>query len=246
MTREQENKPAPAQDERLRAAFMEGYQQGIDSEFSDSEAAWNRSRTIHLALDLEQARPAQTEQQPEQSALVLPRAQLERIERRLTDWLELNCCECESGHLCGRNEVTADRDAIRAALSAPIAQTAPQQSDDSLIANAKALLALDERGSLAPHGIGGLAREVIEKLVARVEQTAPQPEQVEPALVQDEREAFEAWMVEVEGARIRPRFDRVTAGPFADEYRDGQIQGAWNVWQASAARRRGSAGRLCT
>ncbi len=56
--------PAPAQDERLRAAFMEGYQQGIDSEFSDPEAAWNRSRTIHLALDLEQARPAQTEQQP--------------------------------------------------------------------------------------------------------------------------------------------------------------------------------------
>jgi|GEM_PF-1474217 len=61
---------------------------------------------------------AQTAPQPEQSALVLPRAQLERIERRLTDWLELNCCECESGHLCGRNEVTADRDAIRAALSA--------------------------------------------------------------------------------------------------------------------------------
>ena len=71
-------------------------------------------------------------------------------------------------------------------------------------------------------------------------------QQVEPALVQDEREAFEAWMVEVEGARIRPRFDRVTAGPFADEYRDGQIQGAWNVWQASAACRRESAGRICT
>ena len=71
-------------------------------------------------------RPAQTAPQPEQSALVLPRAQLERIERRLTDWLELNCCECESGHLCGRNEVTADRDAIRAALSAPIAQTEQQ------------------------------------------------------------------------------------------------------------------------
>lgn len=59
---------------------------------------------------------------------------------------------------------------------------------------------------------------------------------VEPAPAQDERQAFEAWMVEVEGARIRPRFDRVTAGPFADEYRDGRIQGAWNVWQARAAR----------
>ena len=70
------------------------------------------------AISAMTTRPAQTEQQPEQSALVLPRAQLERIERRLTDWLELNCCECESGHSCGRNEVTADRDAIRAALSA--------------------------------------------------------------------------------------------------------------------------------
>ena len=61
-------------------------------------------------------------------------------------------------------------------------------------------------------------------------------EEDKPAPAQAEREAFEAWMVEVEGARIRPRFDRVTAGPFADEYRDGQIQGAWNVWQARAAR----------
>ena len=60
---------------------------------------------------------AQTAPQPEPSGLSLPRTRLERIERRLTDWLELNCCECESGHSCGRNEVTADRDAIRAALS---------------------------------------------------------------------------------------------------------------------------------
>lgn len=77
---------------------------------------------LHVALPagtkLYAAPIAQTAPQPEQSALVLPHAQLERIERRLTDWLELNCCECESGHSCGRNEVTADRDAIRAALSA--------------------------------------------------------------------------------------------------------------------------------
>ena len=51
----------------------------------------------------------------------------------------------------------------------------------------------------------------------------------------DERSAFEAWMVEVEGVRIKPRFDRATAGPFAGDYRDGQIQGSWNVWQARAA-----------
>ena len=54
------------------------------------------------------------------------------------------------------------------------AQTEQQPSTDALINGAKALLALDESGSLAPHGIGGLAREVIEKLIVRVEQTAPQ------------------------------------------------------------------------
>ena len=53
--------------------------------------------------------------------------------------------------------------------------------------------------------------------------------------IESERAAFEAWMVEVEGARIKPRFDRATAGPFAGDYRDGQIQGSWNVWQARAA-----------
>ena len=85
-----------------------------------------------------------------------------------------------------------------------------------------------------------IVREVgYPKLAASIDTALSQ--QTEPA--QDERQAFEAWMVEVEGARIRPRFDRVTAGPFADEYRDGQIQGAWNVWQA---RRRESAGRICT
>lgn len=70
------------------------------------------------------------------------------------------------------------RDICKAVLSsAPIAQTAPQPSEESLVQNAKALLALDERGALAPHGIGGLAREVIEKLIAHIERTTPQPEQ---------------------------------------------------------------------
>lgn len=68
--------------------------------------------------------------------------------------------------------------AIVSQLHAPIAQTAPQgTTSDTLIKSAKALLALDKKGALAPHGIGGLAREVIEKLIARVERTTPQPEQ---------------------------------------------------------------------
>lgn len=65
---------------------------------------------------------------------------------------------------------------IQEALRTRPAQTEQQPSTDALINGAKALLALDESGSLAPHGIGGLAREVIEKLIVRVEQTAPQPE----------------------------------------------------------------------
>src|SRR5690606_38641958 len=66
---------------------------------------------------------------------------------------------------------------IRAIYAAPIAQTEQQPSEESLVQNAKSLLALDERGALAPHGIGGLAREVIEKLIAHIERTTPQPEQ---------------------------------------------------------------------
>ena len=50
-----------------------------------------------------------------------------------------------------------------------------------------------------------------------------------------ERAAFESWMIHVEGSRFASRFDRVTAGPFAGDYRDGQVQGAWNVWQARAS-----------
>lgn len=50
-----------------------------------------------------------------------------------------------------------------------------------------------------------------------------------------ERAAFESWMIHVEGSRFASRFDRVTAGIFAGDYRDGQVQRAWNVWQARAS-----------
>lgn len=86
-----------------------------------------------------------------------------------------------------------------------------------------------------PHAAGLHWRDKPEAFKREIPGMVTQEED-KPAPAQDEREAFEAWMVEVEGSRIRPRFDRVTAGLFADEYRDGQIQGAWNVWQARAAR----------
>lgn len=62
-------------------------------------------------------------------AMVVPegwRELMARADKRLTDWLELNCCECEGpGHFCGRTEVRHDRDAIRAMLAAPTPEPEP-------------------------------------------------------------------------------------------------------------------------
>ena len=38
----------------IRSAFLDGYRQGIHDESVDEEAAWNRSRSIHVAHDAEQ------------------------------------------------------------------------------------------------------------------------------------------------------------------------------------------------
>lgn len=43
---------------------------------------------------------------------------LERIEKHLTNWLELDICECEFGHNCGYNDVIRDRDALRGLIAA--------------------------------------------------------------------------------------------------------------------------------
>lgn len=40
---------------------------------------------------------------------------------------------------------------------------------EKILRNAKALLDLDERKALAPHGIGGLAREIIYDLMAEID-----------------------------------------------------------------------------
>lgn len=45
-------------------------------------------------------------------------------------------------------------------------QPAPAQDVAWLVASAKALLDLDEQGALTPHGIGGLARDVITGFIA--------------------------------------------------------------------------------
>lgn len=52
----------------------------------------------------------------------------------------------------------------------------------ALIRQAKALLELDEAGALVPHGIGGLGRKTIERLVAALETPdAPTDEQIKAA-----------------------------------------------------------------
>lgn len=47
----------------------------------------------------------------------------------------------------------------------------PEQMDERrarLVRNAEALLRIDAAGSLVPHGIGNIAREIIEALIAEV------------------------------------------------------------------------------
>jgi len=50
----------------------------------------------------------------------------------------------------------------------PVAQTGLPEDHSAFIAQAKALLNLDASGSLVPHGIGGLAREIIESAIERL------------------------------------------------------------------------------
>lgn len=51
--------------------------------------------------------------------------------------------------------------------------------------------------------------------------------------VMEKRKEFEEWFLFHEGSRGKYRLDRVTAGPFEGDYRDGQVQGAWNAWSAA-------------
>ncbi|MEN6402467.1 MAG: hypothetical protein ABFE07_22615 [Armatimonadia bacterium] len=39
-------------------------------------------------------------------------------DRHLTNWLDADECDCENGHICGRNKVMATRDGLRAMLAA--------------------------------------------------------------------------------------------------------------------------------
>ncbi|MHB0806061.1 hypothetical protein [Stutzerimonas nitrititolerans] len=180
------SEPAPAQDEReapevVATAILGGLFHGgsgpelgeIDIEVCTPALEAIQCETVngsddvflplmtvaqHERIVASLARPAQTEQQP-----VAYQFDGSVLRSETGEWL------CE---FAGYKQSFID-----SLLAAPIAQTAPQPSEESLVQNAKALLALDERGALAPHGIGGLAREVIEKLIAHIERTTPQPEQ---------------------------------------------------------------------
>lgn len=47
------------------------------------------------------------------------------------------------------------------------------------------------------------------------------------------RDKFESWFLMHHGSRAKYLLDRVTAGPFSGDYRDGVVQSAWNVWMAA-------------
>lgn len=65
------------------------------------------------------AAPQPAEQQPLKSSLALDAA------THLTNWMELDWCECEGGHTCGLNEVRRTRDSL---LVAAEQQPAPDVS----------------------------------------------------------------------------------------------------------------------
>ena len=58
------------------------------------------------------------------------------------------------------------RDIIRSMTDCAKECLASRTEPSALIQRAQALLDLDARGALSPHGIGGLAREVIERFIA--------------------------------------------------------------------------------
>ena len=53
--------------------------------------------------------------------VLVPWESIDEAIRHMTNWLDLNDCECESGHQCGRIEVQRTRDQLRA-LTTPIEQ----------------------------------------------------------------------------------------------------------------------------
>lgn len=169
--------PGDGEGHEVYAKSVEEVEAALTAEAERAEAL--EAERDQLRAEVEAlTRLAQTEQQPVRWRRVVERliANVEILDQRPRPMCR-DCADCngvcDSGLDC---DIPALVEEARAMLAAPIAQTEQQPSTDALINGAKALLALDESGSLAPHGIGGLAREVIEKLIVRVEQTAPQPE----------------------------------------------------------------------
>jgi hypothetical protein len=55
---------------------------------------------------------------PASDVVQVPRELIERTIKHLSNWLEMNDCECEGpGHYCGRTQVYADREQLRALLN---------------------------------------------------------------------------------------------------------------------------------
>lgn len=66
----------------------------------------HQERVESLSVELVKTRRERAEQQPLKSNLALEAA------THLTNWLEMDICECEGSHYCGYSEVKWTRDAL--------------------------------------------------------------------------------------------------------------------------------------
>ena len=58
--------------------------------------------------------------------VMVPVDLVKRAELHLSDWLELDQCECEGPHYCGRTQVSATNRQLRAIAAATSAPAAPE------------------------------------------------------------------------------------------------------------------------
>lgn len=89
----------------IKKSIDDGCLMIFESEEDAQRAKRRHPNTDYRGVDYYAERQP-TEQQPINSNLALGAA------KHLTNWLEIDICECEGGHSCGYNEVKRTRDAL--------------------------------------------------------------------------------------------------------------------------------------
>lgn len=94
------------------------------------------------------------------------------------------------------------------------------QEDAPLLDQIDALIDLDKRGKLVPHGVGGLARELLTNAAARIRALSPQAAQEDAA--QEGVAEVDAFLAEVRAELVRARTkfpgDRIMTIALAEEF----------------------------